>query len=407
MLSALLLMTVAADFDAVSGVKVRCLENLRGKVGRARVEVVVGAGAMHEAPNARGVAHLLEHVLLRPLGFDDSNGATGWDYTTFYRDVRGVELSTAAVDLVRALGDVSFDDETFDTERKVVLRELDERGADIRFENDPMFSGTVLERTPGGTISAVRDLSADDARRFHAAHYTKGNIAVLLSGAVSCETIQRALSPILADIPDGDASPVPRVEQEEPSAFPLPPSESLLVQGFYWYDATPAEEVIWRLVAKDLEQRALDVLRKERGIAYSPSARVFRRGTGGTLELRVKTDGRANEAAAWFDEQVEAMRATSKPMERFAPAIAPVRTELADDNVRNALAALRGEEAPTKILDTLDDVKTSAMLEKLLVDRRSFGTASPQSNVWSLIVLLLFGAVVLGVMGYLAKDLLK
>ncbi|MEQ8276010.1 MAG: insulinase family protein [Deltaproteobacteria bacterium] len=406
MLSAVLLLTVAADFDAVSGVKVRCLENLRGKVGRARVEVVVGAGAMHEAPNARGVAHLLEHLLLRPLGFDDSNGATGWDYTTYYRDVRGAELSTAAVDLVQALGDVSFDAGTFDTERNVVLRELEERGADIRFENDPMFSGTVLERAPGGTLAAVRDLDVEDARRFHADHYTKGNVAVLLSGAVSCGAIVRRLTPLLERIPDGDASDVPRVEEKEPGPFPLPPSEDLLIQGFYWFDASPTEEVLWHLIAKDLEQRALDELRKERGIAYSPSARVMRRGTGGIMELKVKTDSQANEAAAWFEEQVEALRATSSPKQRFAQAMGPARVALGDDNVRNALAAIRGEPAPTKILDELDDVTAAESMARLLVDRRSFGTAAPQSSVWTIIILVLFGAVVLGVLGFVAKDLL-
>ena len=407
MFPALLLLAIGADFAPVSDVPVRCLENLRGKVGRARVEIVVGAGAIHEDPDARGVAHLLEHLLLRPLGFDDSNGATAWDYTSYYRDVRGAALSTSAVDLVTALGDVAITPAAFDAERNVVLRELEERGASFRFEHDPMFGSTILERSPGGTIDAVRRLELEDAKRFHAEHYTKGNIAVTLSGAVDCAAILRRLEPLLAKIPDGDASELPRVEASEPGPFPLGSSEDVLIQGFYWYDATPSQEVVWRLVAKHLEQRALDVLRKERGLAYSPSAQIVRRGGGGMLELRVKTDGRADEAAAWFDEEVSALRSSSKPMSHMAAAVDPVRNALLDDSLRIALATIREEPAPESLLSKLDDVAVAKTLEALLVDRRSFGTASPQSNLWSILILALFGAVVVAVLVYLGKELIR
>src|SRR5688500_197884 len=66
----LLLYVQSTAFTPVGGVEVSCLENLRGKVGRARVEIVVGAGALDEGENERGIAHLLEHLLMRPLGFD-------------------------------------------------------------------------------------------------------------------------------------------------------------------------------------------------------------------------------------------------------------------------------------------------------------------------------------------------
>src|SRR5687768_4658962 len=89
-----LLIAQSSAFSPVGGVEVSCLENLRGKVGRAKVEIVVGAGALDEGENERGVAHLLEHLLLRPINFDDSNATTSWDHTSFYRDVTGGELQT-------------------------------------------------------------------------------------------------------------------------------------------------------------------------------------------------------------------------------------------------------------------------------------------------------------------------
>src|SRR5687768_7598088 len=98
-----LLIAGAPTFAEVSGVQVSCTENIRGKSGRARVELVAGAGALHEAENEHGLAHLVEHLIFRPLGFDHNQGATSWDYTAYFRDVRTTELSTAAIALVEAV----------------------------------------------------------------------------------------------------------------------------------------------------------------------------------------------------------------------------------------------------------------------------------------------------------------
>src|SRR5438552_2248748 len=117
----------ALELTDTSGVKLSCLENVRGKTGRGRIEIVVGAGSLDEGEKERGLAHLVEHVVMRPLGFDHENAETALDYTTFYRDVRATDLSTTAIDLVEALAKVSINQHDFELEREVVRHELELR----------------------------------------------------------------------------------------------------------------------------------------------------------------------------------------------------------------------------------------------------------------------------------------
>jgi hypothetical protein len=393
-----LLLIAGHDFTEVSGVKVSCLENLRGKAGRARVEVIVASGALHEAENARGVAHLLEHLLMRPLGFDDKNAATAWDYTSYFHDVRAAELSTAAIDLVRALAKVDLPEGSFELEREVVLQEMKLRGSRESSVKDPIFGGTILARDPGGTEESVRALTRDDVFAFHAANYVRGNIAVIARGAVDCAAFAASLAPALARLPEGRAVTLPRVLEKERGARALPIGweGNAFVEGFYWYDANVAEEMVMRVVAKHLEQSALDDLRKGQGLTYSPQAEVRRVGSGGVLQLRVVTEGKSNVVSAWYEEKIRELRDTPAPATVMKRAL-PVVADLVDsDAVRLGLAAIRGEEMPDRALAALDDNSIRAMLPKMLHRDRTFGSTTPSRNIGSIIVLVVFALVVLG-----------
>ena len=67
----------------------------------------------------------------------------------------------------------------------------------------PIFGGTLLERTLGGSERSVRELTIDDARSYHKRHYTKGNIAVVLRGATDCSAIKKFIEPELSKFPSG------------------------------------------------------------------------------------------------------------------------------------------------------------------------------------------------------------
>lgn len=402
------LLAVGSTFQPTEGVAVSCLENVRGRQGRARVEVVVGSGAIQEAEDERGVAHLLEHLVLRPLGFDDGNGATGWDFTSYHRNVRADELTDAAEGLLSQIANPALDPEEVELEKRIVLRELEDRGTShLEGINDPLFADSLLARYPGGSASAVRDLDAARVRVFHRQHYVKGNLAVLLRGAVDCATTREALAPVLARFSQGPAAAVPRIEAEPPGQVTLPASPGVFEAGYYWYQASAREEVVYRLLAKHLEQRALEDLRKARGITYSPSARFARRGGGGQFALSVRTEGEEHAVEQWYEDAVQHILSTPRPEVILQPAMAPLRESLEQDGVRAGLAAIRGEPDPLTLLNQVDDASLKLALPRLLAESRAFGSTVPASNAASLIVLLIFGVVVLAALFFAARAFMS
>jgi hypothetical protein len=402
-----LLATGAFLFADAGGVKTACLENARGKTGRARIEIVVGSGALAETESERGVAHLLEHVLMRPLGFDHENAETTLDSTMFYRDVRSTDLSTSAVDLVKAVSKIAIGRDEFAIEREVVLRELEGRGLSLG-ASDPLFGGTILSRPVGGTPESVRELSLEDATRFHARNYVKKNIAVLIRGAPSCDTVRSAISSALDEIPDGEAQPVPKVETPEPGVRSLGQAFGLgdFMRGFYWYRSTVDDEVVMMLAAKHLEQRALNELRKEQGITYSPQARFQRLAGGGRIFLTVQTSGQGSLVDRWYDKTVDELRSSDKPMTVLKNALGPVTESLEGDGLRAALAAIRGERLPEEALAGLNDAALHERIHILLAGGRAFGSATPTRNVASLVILGVFGVLVLVAIGFATRRML-
>lgn len=396
---AMLLIGGGPMLSEVSGVQVSCLENLRGKEGRARIEIVVGSGALHETEEARGVAHLVEHLLMRPLGFDDKNAVTGWDYTTYFHDVRAAALSTAAIDLVRALAVLDLAEGSFELERGVVVEEMRLRGSvEALGAVDPLFGGTILARDPGGSEASVRALTRADAIAFHAAHYLRSNIVVVARGAVDCDVFRASLAPALAMLREGAAPSLPRVSAPEPGprAMPIGWGGKTFVQGFYWYDSTIADEMFMQLIAEHLEHAALDELRKERGLTYSPQADVRRIGAGGSMSLRVVTDGRDAEVAAWYTGKLRALKEASSPAKLLAHALQTTADHAEADTTRHALALMRGEASPVEAIAALDDARLRTLIETRLRADRSFGSTTASRNVGSIAVLVIFAAVVIG-----------
>lgn len=401
------LLLLAATFEPTGGVALSCQENLRGKIGRARVEVVIGAGALHEGETERGVAHLLEHLVLRPLGFDDGNGATGWDYTQYHRNVNAEQLVPAASELLQQLRTPKLNAEDVALEKRIVLRELEDSGTShVETHDDPVFGSSSLARSPGGSAASVRDLDPDAVARFHSGHYVRGNIAVLLRGAVDCSAARAALAPILSEFSNGPASEVPKINNQEPGQVTLPSTPGNFVAGFYWYNASMQQELLYRLVAKHLEQQAIDELRKKRGLTYSPQARFLRRGPGGQILLQVQTSSGDSEVQEWYDASLQALLTTPEPHKALSAAIPELRKMLEQDGVRAGLAQIRGEPSPFKVLQSLNDTNLRTALPPLLSSRRAFGSAVPQSNVGSLLILGLFGLLVLGALFYAYREFL-
>ncbi len=394
---------MVAAYAPLEGVQWQCAQG----AGTGRVDVVVGAGALHERTDARGVAHLLEHLLFRKSNFTyrHENGHTALDLTYYYRTAPAEALPAAVESLLRELMQPTFDADAVAVERKVVIKELQERGLDKARGPDPLFGNTPLASSPGGTARDVRGLGLQDVLQFHRDYYGKRNIAIRVIRAPDCAALQTQIQPLLRDWPDQPAAKAVTVTQTEAGPVTLPARN--FRQGFYWYNASPEERLLWLAVGEHLRLRAFRELRQERGLIYTPDVNVRRVGPGGLLSFNVDAGENGREIARWFDDTVAALKTEPQVTVHLAEALAQVESWLNEHPEAAGLAAIRGEPEPTTVLSKLRSRVPQTLLKQMLTDQRRFGSEIAQRNIASLVVLGLFGLGVAAILLYAGRQFLN
>ena len=199
------------------------------------VQIWYHVGAKDERPERQGFAHMFEHMMFRGtdrLGPTDhfgyvrrvggsSNGYTGFDRTVYLETLPADQLDLALWLEAERMAFLKIDQESFDTERKVVE---EERRMGL---NEPY--GTVLENllaelykvhpyrwAPIGKIPHLRAASVDELRDFWLRYYVPNNATLIIVGAVKHDQAQRAARRYLGWIPRYDEPP--RVTAHEPQA---------------------------------------------------------------------------------------------------------------------------------------------------------------------------------------------
>ncbi|MXZ41203.1 MAG: insulinase family protein [Caldilineaceae bacterium SB0666_bin_21] len=168
--------------------------------GLSTVNVWVGAGSAQDPPDRQGLAHYLEHMVLK--GPEQSpNQARNWvesrggyinaytypDYTE-YHVVIPSEHTHLAIDLLADLvTSRNFPHPDMETERSVVLRERDRR------EDDPSTnlwdnSGRLLFGSDSfgfpivGTVESIKSITRTDLAQWAERFYVPGNMTVVVVG---------------------------------------------------------------------------------------------------------------------------------------------------------------------------------------------------------------------------------
>ena len=394
---------VIGAYAPVDGVQWSCSEG----TGRGRIDAVVGAGALHEK-DSPGVAHLLEHLLFRKgnFAYRHENGKTAFDYTHYYRVVPQPELTAAAESLLKELTSPTFTAVDVDVERKVVIKELEERGLARSSGTDPLFRGTKLDRSPGGTAPQVERLVLADILHFHRQHYGRDNVAVRIVNAPDCEALLDHLRPVLKDWPTGVAAVVPKVSTEdEPGRVPIP--SATYTQGYYWYRATPEERLLWVAVGEYLRLSAFRNLRQGQGLVYTPKMTVQHMGPGGLMAVEMDVKDRGVLVDEWFNTSIDTLTEAPNLKQQLDEAFEQVGQWLDEHPEVSALAAIRGEVPPRQLLRQLQETVDREQLRRMLVENRRFGSQVSERNIASLVILGLFGAAVLAVVLYAGRQILE
>ena len=192
------------------------------------VQVWVKTGSIHEGDLiGSGLSHFLEHMLFKGTqrrdGKDISRevhalGGAINAYTTFDRTVYYIDGPSAAfAKIVDILCDIvlhsTLPDDEIESERNVILREID-MGLDDpdRQLNQALFR-TAFQKMPYrepiiGHRELFSNVSSKQLRGYYHARYVPNNIAVSVAGAIRSEVCRTEIEKSFGVVPRGQLSPV-------------------------------------------------------------------------------------------------------------------------------------------------------------------------------------------------------
>lgn len=238
------------DFSLTHPVRKTVLENgltvLTQEVHTApvvSVQVWYNFGSRDEAPEMRGVAHLLEHMLFqgtrdRPIQFghlltslgSQSNAFTSFDYTAYFNTAERNKLAALLILEADRMQNALIDAQTLAKEKQVVMAELKEYAESAYTHLNRAVMQAVFPNHPygwslSGTAADLKKLSVEQVRAYYHQNYRPDNATLVIVGDVQTEAAIQAARDIFGKIPRGEGL-TSRQERQVSSAFPptTPPS---------------------------------------------------------------------------------------------------------------------------------------------------------------------------------------
>lgn len=215
-----------------NGLKVITLEDFSCPI--VSVQVWYEVGSKDEKPDRQGYAHMFEHMMFKGSNLvsekDHFNlirkvGGTCNAYTSFDRTVYHETLPADQVELgmwleAERMSFLTINQESFDTERKVVEEELrmgqnKPYGTLFKKIADEMFEKHPYRWTPIGNLGHLRATSVPDLRAFWQTYYLPNNATLIVVGAIDHEKAQQLADEYFGWISAGPTPP--RVTVKEPA----------------------------------------------------------------------------------------------------------------------------------------------------------------------------------------------
>jgi predicted Zn-dependent peptidase len=224
----LALLLEAVNASPFNGVQTRKLKNGINVVldpllhsSLTAIAVCVRSGSSDEPTDARGVAHLVEHLVImqaKKIGRLESLGAvtnaeTAFDYTAFYCVVR----SNLVYEAVKAMCEMfapTLERSSIDVEKKIIKLELMQRDEDpiklVRFLSQGLLLGfNPIDDDP-------KQLSYEQALHFYRTNYVPSKMSVICSGSFDEHILLKALQATFGELKgDGSELTVPQQRSHE------------------------------------------------------------------------------------------------------------------------------------------------------------------------------------------------
>src|SRR5690606_23318568 len=254
----------------------------------------VDTGTRDERANEAGASHFLEHLLFKGSEtmsardiaetFDaigaESNAFTSKDYTCFWSRLLDQDLQTGLTVLAEMLQRPAFREKDIDSERSVVIEEInmnEDDPSDVAFENftQAVFEGHPLEHPVLGTRQSIREMTRDDIAGYWGRRYTPASTVVAMAGSVDHDQVVKLVDTAFGEW-EGDAvdhvhgpvTPRPHVR-----IVPRETEQAHLVIGGAGIDRADerrwAFQVLHHVLGGGMSSRLFDQIREQRGLAYA------------------------------------------------------------------------------------------------------------------------------------------
>ncbi len=218
-------------FTLENGMEVVVLPDHRVPVVTHMVWYRVGAG--DEPQGQSGIAHFLEHLMFKgtdelgPGEFSEivaanggvDNAFTSWDYTAYFQRVALDRLEMFMTMEADRMVDLQFSDESFYSERDVILEEIRIGEQDISRIMDVQMSAALWPQHPygvpiGGWADEVAALEPENIMDFYNTWYAPNNAILVVAGDITAEELRPLAEATYGQIP---AREVPeRVREMDP-----------------------------------------------------------------------------------------------------------------------------------------------------------------------------------------------
>lgn len=235
------------------------------------------AGSMDEQNGVTGVAHALEHMMfkgtktLKPGEFSQrvaalggrENAFTSKDYTAYFQQIEKSKLEQVMALEADRMANLTFDEEEFAKEIRVVMEERRWRTEDQPIPqvyealNATAFSAHPYRHPVIGWMSDLQSMTLKDAKAWYSRWYAPNNATMVISGDVDPKQVYALAQKHFGKIPRKDV-PSTKPQAEPPQrgikrvTVKAPAENPYVVLAF----KVPA----LRDVEKDDESHALDVL---------------------------------------------------------------------------------------------------------------------------------------------------
>ncbi|GAB2599918.1 hypothetical protein Aab01nite_65840 [Paractinoplanes abujensis] len=240
--------------------------------GPVRAGLVFRVGQADETLPRSGITHLIEHLVLHPLGHGDyhHNGSTAAAFTSFH--VQGSEQEvarflTAVCDSLAAPPLARLE-----AEKGVLRTEAATHGTGVLGSLAVWRHGAHDYGLPGMPEWGLHAITADDVRRWTARFFTRDNAVLWVTGGDVPGGLRLRL-------PSGVREPMPTPS----SALPVTPASYGGAADAVAWDSVVAESDAAAVFSDALERVMYRELRHDSGLSYTVRTEYSPRGDGGAV----------------------------------------------------------------------------------------------------------------------------